>query len=166
MRRNHRIHVENSQIAVVAATAAKDTQKEGCERQRERRVAERLQKDAGRESSGEREERIPDRFAGVEEEGEGGDAGGENERVCQRVGGDEVAEETDEDACELLREIGGGRGGTCEEVREEERGQVETAPVALDGLGVRRKRGKNDALSVLGEFCHVEGAENRLHGGF
>ena len=70
MRRNHRIHAENSQIAVVDAIAAKDTQNEGCKRQRERRVAERLQKDAGRESSGEREERIPDRFAGVEEEGE------------------------------------------------------------------------------------------------
>ena len=84
----------------------------------------------------------------------------------QRVGGNEVAEETNEDACKLLREIGGERGGTSEAVREEERGQVETAPVALDRLGVRRKRRRNDALSVLGEFGHVEGAENRLHGGF
>ena len=70
MRSNRRIHVENSQIAVVDATAAKDTQNEGCKGQRERRVAEWLQKDAGRESTGEREERILDRFAGVEEEGE------------------------------------------------------------------------------------------------
>ena len=53
-----------------------------------------------------------------------------------------------------------------EKVREKERGKVETAPVAFDGLGVRRKRKGNDALSVFGEFRYVEGAENRLDSGF
>lgn len=48
--------------------AAKDGEKEGGEGQCERRVAERLQEDSRVETSGEREERIRDSFAGVEEE--------------------------------------------------------------------------------------------------
>ena len=59
-------------------------------------------------SSEEGDKTILDHLAGVEEERERSDAGGENERMRQRVSGNEVAEETRENACELLGEIGRG----------------------------------------------------------
>ena len=102
----------------------------------------------------------------MEEEREGGDAGGENERMRQRMRGNEVAEETCEDVCELLSEIGRGRRGMREKVREKERGKVEAAPVTFDWLEVRGKQRRNDALSVLGKLRYVEGTQNQLDGRF
>ena len=102
----------------------------------------------------------------MEEEREGGDAGGENERMRQRMRGNEVAEETREDVCELLSEIGRGRRGMREKVREKERGKVEAAPVTFDWLEVRGKQRRNDALSVLGKLRYVEGTQNQLDGRF
>lgn len=80
--------------------------------------------------------------------------------------GNEVAEETGEIVCELLSEIGRGRRGMREKVREKERGKVEAAPVTFDWLEVREKQRRNDALSVLGKLRYVEGTQNQLDGRF
>lgn len=68
--------------------------------------------------------------------------------------------------CELLSEIGRGRRGMREKVREKERGKVEAAPVTFDWLEVREKQRRNDALSVLGKLRYVEGTQNQLDGRF